>query len=162
MLPAAGRRWPAGGFDPTDPRAPVRLVQVLDAPGVHPDVFEALIGRPWTVSPVGDRTGIRLDGEPLPTSGAAAALVSFGLLPGAIQLPASGEPIVLLADAPTIGGYPVPAVVARADQPILAQRPAGERLLFRSVDARTARSAQADLRAVLATGAGDPRLPDPP
>ena len=112
-----------------------------EAPGVHPDALEALIARRWTVSPVGDRTGVRLEGGPLPTSEAAAALVSSGLLPGAIQVPASGEPIVLLADAPTVGGYPVPAVVARADLAIVAQRRPTDRVEFTLATARAAREA---------------------
>jgi urea carboxylase len=143
-LAAPGRRWPTDSFDPTDPRAPVRLVAVVEAPGVHPDAFDALVASTWTVSPIGDRTGIRLEGQPLPTSEAAATLVSSGLIVGAIQLPASGEPIVLLADGPTIGGYPVPAVVTRADQPILAQRGAGDRVVFSVVDVEAARLAARD------------------
>jgi biotin-dependent carboxylase-like uncharacterized protein len=137
----AGRHWPAGGFDPTDPGAPVRIVAVPDSPGVHPDALAALIGREWRISPVGDRTGARLEGTPLPTSDAAATLVSSGVVPGGIQIPASGEPIVLLADAPTIGGYPVPAIVARADLPIVAQRPPGERIPWLRIDAEGARQA---------------------
>ena len=148
----AGNVWPAGGFDPTDPDAPVRVVAVPDAPSVHPDALEALVERPWTVSPIGDRTGVRLEGARIPISEAAAALVSSGVLPGAIQLPASGEPIVLLADAPTIGGYPVPAVVARADLPIVAQRQPGERVRFSMCTAAEARNAASARRVLLAEG----------
>ncbi len=109
--PGRGRR---STDDPFADRV-VRIVPNVDAPGVHPDALDALVARPWTVSPVGDRTGARLEGAPIPTDETAATLVSTGVLPGAIQILPSGLPIVLLADAPTIGGYPVPAVVARAD-----------------------------------------------
>jgi allophanate hydrolase subunit 2 len=104
------------------------------------------------VSPIGDRTGLRLAGTAMPIDEAAAALVSAGVLPGALQLPPSGLPIVLLADAPTVGGYPVPAMVASADQPVVAQRQPGDVLTFVRVTAREARSAAIARRAVLAEG----------
>lgn len=146
MAPRAGRSWSAGGFDPTDPEAEVTVVAVPDAPGVHRDALDALIARPWTVSPVGDRTGLRLEGEALPTSQAADTLVSGGVMPGAIQVPPSGLPIVLLADAPTLGGYPVPAVVARADLAIVAQRQSGVDLRFVAITPEEARMASAERR----------------
>lgn len=152
MAPEPGRRWPAGAFDPTDPDAPVRVIAVAEAPGAHPDVLEALVASAWTVSPVGDRTGVRLVGEQLPISEAAAALVSSGLLPGAVQVPASGEPIILLADAPTVGGYPVPAIVSRADLAIVAQRQPGEALRLERTEPRAARDAASVQRVVLAEG----------
>ncbi|MET1232621.1 MAG: biotin-dependent carboxyltransferase family protein, partial [Candidatus Limnocylindrales bacterium] len=137
-------RWATGGFDPTM-ETTIRIVRVSPAPGVHATAFDRLVSRAWTVSPVGDRTGARLEGDALPTTAAGEHLVSAGVLPGAIQLPASGEPIVLLADAPTIGGYPVPAVVARADVPIIAQRQPGEAVSFVAITLQEARLA-ADAR----------------
>jgi urea carboxylase len=147
MAADAGRRWPSGGFDPTDPGAALHFVAVADGPGVHPDAVELLVGSAWTVSPVNDRSGVRLDGATLPADAAAGELVSRGVLPGAIQVPASGQPIVLLADAPTIGGYPVPGVVASADLPIVAQRPAGEPLRLVHIGAREARTLAVERRA---------------
>lgn len=136
----AGNSWPAGGFDPVNEET-VRIVAVPDAPGVHPDALKALTGRRWTVSPVGDRTGVRLDGVPLPTSETGAVLVSAGVVPGAIQVPPSGLPIILLSDGPTIGGYPVPAVVSRADLPIVAQRAPGDRVMLVAIEGTEARMA---------------------
>jgi allophanate hydrolase subunit 2 len=60
----------------------------------------------------------------------------LGLLPsepacaGAIQIPLDGNPIVLMADAPTVGGYPKIATVAEADLPVMAQKAPGERVRF--------------------------------
>ncbi len=136
----ADRVWPPGGFDPIV-ESPIRIVPVSSAPGVHPEALTGLIGRAWTVSPIGDRTGMRLEGEPLPTTDAASMLVSSGVMPGVVQLLPSGEPVILMADAPTIGGYPVPAVVARADLPIIAQRQAGEEVGFVAITLEEARLA---------------------
>jgi 5-oxoprolinase (ATP-hydrolysing) subunit C len=149
----AGRVWPSGAFDPVIEHV-VRVVAVPDAPGVRPDAVDALVGRPWSVSPVGDRTGIRLEGDPLPTSGTADALSSCGIMPGAVELPPSGEPIIMLADAPTIGGYPVPAVVARADLPIVAQRQPGDDIAFALISIGDALEARGARRRSLEEGSG--------
>jgi allophanate hydrolase subunit 2 len=53
--------------------------------------------------------------------------------PGALQVPPGGRPIVLMADAPTVGGYPKPAVVCAADLGRLAQRPPGAEVRFARV-----------------------------
>lgn len=143
------RRWSSGVFDPTAEQ-PIRIVALPGAPGLDRNAVQALLQSAWTVSPIGDRTGLRLDGTAMPIDEAAAALVSAGVLPGALQLPPSGLPIVLLADAPTVGGYPVPAMVASADQPVVAQRQPGDVLTFVRVTAGEARSAAIARRAVLA------------
>jgi allophanate hydrolase len=78
---------------------------------------------------------------PLPTSETGAVLVSAGVVPGAIQVPPSGLPIILLLDGPTIGGYPVPAVVSRADLPIVAQRAPGDRVMLVAIEGTEARMA---------------------
>ena len=111
--------------------------------------FDALVGRVWSVSPRSDRVGLRLDGDPLSAASAsreqAGDLVSIPMLPGAIQVPPDGRPIVLLVDAPTVGGYPVPAVVIAADLPALGQLRPGDTLRFEPLDLDMARqrSAQA-------------------
>jgi allophanate hydrolase subunit 2 len=62
---------------------------------------------------------------------------------GAIQLPPDGQPVALLADCPTVGGYPVLAVVIEADLPVLGQLAAGDPVTFVSVSLAEARSALA-------------------
>ncbi len=64
----------------------------------------------------------------------AAELPSEGLVIGAIQVPPDGQPVVMLADHPTTGGYPVIAVVEEADLGRLAQRPPGSTVRFRPID----------------------------
>lgn len=85
----------------------------------------------WTVSSQCDRVGYRLVGpalEPL-----AAQIVSEPVLPGSIQVPANGQPIVTMPDGPTIGGYPKLGLVDPADLPRLAQCRAGQSVRFVSV-----------------------------
>lgn len=99
----------------------------------------------FTVSSSSNRTGYRLQGESLRVK-FNGEMISFGMLPGAIQIPPSGEPIVMMADAPTSGGYPVIAVVIRADLPLLAQaEPFKSRIQFKPVSVRIAREAYVEM-----------------
>ena len=68
----------------------------------------------FTVSQRSDRMGFRLDGPLLAHTG-ENNFVSDGTVPGAIQVPGSGQPIVLMADSQTTGGYPKIATVISAD-----------------------------------------------
>jgi allophanate hydrolase subunit 2 len=70
--------------------------------------------------------------------------------PGAIQVPADGQPIVLLADCQTVGGYPKIATVIRADLPRLAHLPPGAEIRFAAVDATQAAAARAAQARLLA------------
>ncbi len=112
----------------------VRL-RVVQGPGSGrlPGSLEALCAHAWEVAPEADRTGLRLLGPSLPPGGREGVLVSTGMLWGAVQVPPDGSPIVLLADAPPVGGYPVPAVVIRADLPLLGQLAPGDRVVFVAV-----------------------------
>jgi KipI family sensor histidine kinase inhibitor len=81
----------------------------------------------YTVTPASNRTGLRLDGEPM-HRWSEAELPSEGLVTGALEVPPDGLPILLLADHPTVGGYPVIAVVVSADIGLAAQLRPGDRL----------------------------------
>ena len=84
----------------------------------------------WTVAS-SSRVGVRLSG-PLLARAAHDELPSEGLVTGAVQVPPDGQPVVMLADHPTTGGYPVIAVVDDADVGRLAQRPPGTTVRFRA------------------------------
>jgi allophanate hydrolase subunit 2 len=75
--------------------------------------------------------GVRLGGSALQP--AAGELLSCGVVAGAIQVPGGGEPIVLLADHQTTGGYPIIATVIHADLGLVAQAAPGEYLRFERV-----------------------------
>ena len=90
------------------------------------------LDRTFRVTPQSDRTGLRLSGERL-AGRASAELVSRPVAPGTIQVPPDGQPIVLLADAQTIGGYPQLAHVITVDLPLLAQLRPGDSVRFREV-----------------------------
>jgi antagonist of KipI len=127
--------WPADPdeLDP-DRDPPIRIV------GGPWSGAETLVGRAWRVGPGSDRVGLRLDGEPIELA-AGPGLPSFGVLPGAIQVPPDGVPIVLLADAQTTGGYPVVGVAIAADMPRLAQLRAGAEVRFEVVSIASATAA---------------------
>ncbi|MFJ6651289.1 5-oxoprolinase/urea amidolyase family protein [Microbacterium sp. NPDC091313] len=115
--------------------AAVGEVEVELAPGPRADWFapaatRALFESAWTVSGDADRVGIRLDGPALERL-RAGELPSEGMLAGAIQVPPSGRPTILLADSPVTGGYPVIAVVTDATIDRLAQARPGARVRFR-------------------------------
>ena len=79
----------------------------------------------WKVTPQSDRMGLRLEGAALARR-SGGELLSTAVTPGTVQVPPDGQPIVLLADAQTIGGYPQLAHVISVDLPLLAQvRPGG-------------------------------------
>jgi antagonist of KipI len=75
--------------------------------------------------------GVRFDGPLLGGGDTAGSLASVAVLPGTVQLPPDGKPIVLLADAQTIGGYPVIGHVIAADLPRVAQLRPGDRVHWR-------------------------------
>ena len=77
--------------------------------------------------------GYRLQGPHLAHRG-AAEIISAGVVTGAVQVPADGQPIVLMADHQTSGGYPVIATVLSADIPLLAQCLPGSRLRFAPIE----------------------------
>ncbi|MEO7371378.1 MAG: allophanate hydrolase subunit 2 family protein, partial [Ilumatobacteraceae bacterium] len=85
---------------------------------------------PFVVSASGNRVGARLIGRPLERV-RIRELLSEGLVEGAIQVPPDGQPIVMLADHPVTGGYPVIAVVASDDLPSVVQARPGSTLRFR-------------------------------
>ncbi|MDF7824954.1 biotin-dependent carboxyltransferase family protein [Pontiellaceae bacterium B12227] len=103
-------------------------------PGPEADWFDCgglntFLTEAFYVSSKSDRTGIRLEGAPL-SFRHEAQLVSSGIAMGTIQVPPSGQPIVMMADHPTTGGYPRIGNVVRDDLPILAQLRPGDDVRF--------------------------------
>jgi allophanate hydrolase subunit 2 len=98
-----------------------------------PDALTILCSGSYAVTAASNRTGLRLAGPALPRAG-RAELASEGLVTGALQVPHDGQPILLLADHPTVGGYPVIAVVASADIGLAAQLRPGSQVRFKIGD----------------------------
>jgi antagonist of KipI len=138
------RRWPPG-MASSGVRLAAEPPVIAVTRGPHADrlgagVIEGLGEAAWIVSARSDRVGVRLDGPRLPvTDDGSGDLVSLPMIVGAVQVPPDGSPIVLSVDAPTIGGYPVAAVVIEADLPVLGQLRPGDEVRFAWVDAETAR-----------------------
>ncbi len=96
-----------------------------------PDAVELLCGQAWTVTPQSNRVGIRLAGEEALARANHAELPSEGTARGSIQVPASGQPVLFLADHPLTGGYPVIASVATHHLDRAGQIPVNARVRFR-------------------------------
>ncbi|PRD17478.1 5-oxoprolinase subunit PxpC [Pantoea coffeiphila] len=107
-------------------------VRALPGPEYHEfsaESREAFWRTAWRLDPQSNRMGYRLQGRKLQRD-ADRELLSHGLVPGVVQVPAGGQPIVLLADAQTTGGYPRIACVIEADLYHLAQLRLGEPIHF--------------------------------
>jgi biotin-dependent carboxylase-like uncharacterized protein len=83
----------------------------------------------YKISNLTDRMGMRLEGTVMENT-INTNIRSEGITKGAIQIPADGQPIILLTDYPTIGGYPKIANVISADYNLLIQKPPGEKIFF--------------------------------
>ena len=114
---------------------------------LSPESRKAFFGSGFGVSRDADRMGYRLEGPVLEVSG--EELLSFGLAAGAVQVPRSGQPILLMADHQTAGGYPVVATVASAAMPVAAQLLPGDELRFAEVTIESALRMRAAQRAAL-------------
>ena len=120
---------------PLDPgrNQPIRLVLGPQNEMFTAQARETLLTSAYTISNSADRMGVRLDGPALAHAG-NSEIVSDGTAPGSIQVPGSGQPIVLLADRQTTGGYPKIATIISTDLPVLARRRPGDRVEFEAVD----------------------------
>ncbi|HLK02800.1 MAG TPA: biotin-dependent carboxyltransferase family protein [Candidatus Acidoferrum sp.] len=110
----------------------------------------SFFGQTYRVSEVADRTGIRLDGQPLELS-AGSDMLTEGVALGAIQIPRDGKPIILFVEQQTTGGYPKIANVIAADLFRVGQLRTGDEIHFESVSLETARSLLLRLEAYLSS-----------
>jgi biotin-dependent carboxylase-like uncharacterized protein len=126
-------------LDPASGPAPT-AIQVMHGPHRFPgpDRHE-LVSRVWTVGDASNRIGIRLSGEGRPLGAGAPETTSTAMITGAIQVPRDGNPIILMPDHATLGGYPVIACVIAADVAKLGQLRPGDKVRFAPVDRQTAR-----------------------
>jgi KipI family sensor histidine kinase inhibitor len=131
--PNERREWRPRGAEPAEfGPGPVELRAIA---GPRDDWFAAgaldvLTGGSYVVSPASNRTGLRLTGPAL-RRGRSGELLSEGMTAGSLQVTHEGQPILLLADHPTTGGYPVIAVILAADLGRAAQLRPGQQVRFR-------------------------------
>jgi biotin-dependent carboxylase-like uncharacterized protein len=120
------------------PGAPLRVVVGPQAHGFQDAGLTAFFNGRFRVASSSDRQGLRLEGPPVPYAGGEGR--SQGVLPGAVQIPANGQPIILGWDGPVTGGYPVIAGVISADLPRVAQLRPGDALTFTTIEVERARA----------------------
>lgn len=143
----AGRVWPQEARPGYTPEPILRVL-----PGPHSDLFdpsalEQLYVQRLRVGVSSNRIGYRLEGIQLRTK--SGNLRSLGVVPGVIQVPPDGAPILLMADAQPTGGYPIAGVVIGPDLPLAAQLLPGDLARLRrttQAEARTAWQACASRR----------------
>ena len=122
---------------------PIELLRGSHWSLLDPASQKVLLESGFVLSKDSNRTASRLDGQTLKLH-TALEMISEAALPGTMQLPPSGQPIVLMAEAPVTGGYPRIAQVTAVDLPRLAQRRPGDTVSFREVSLRHALSRLAD------------------
>ena len=110
----------------------VRLIGGAQFDLLDDDSRDRLTSETFHISPSSDRMGYRLTGVPLSLQ-KPVELLSEGVAFGTVQLPPGGEPIVLMADHQTTGGYPRVGEVASIDLPLVAQLKPGDRIRFRVI-----------------------------
>jgi antagonist of KipI len=120
----AGRamRMPAGG-------ARLRVLLGPHDAMFTPEAVETLLGSRFTITPQSNRMGYRLEGPAVRHTG-PADILSDATPVGSLQVPASGQPILLMADRQTTGGYPKIATVISADLPLAGQLAPGDWIQF--------------------------------
>ena len=123
---------------PVEPDTPLRVVVGPQAGQFDDTGLAAFFGGRYRVDVASDRRGVRLVGAAV--THAQAELPSQGVLPGAIQVPPDGQPIILGWDGPVTGGYPVIAAVIAADWPKLAQLKPGDAVRFATIEAAAAQA----------------------
>lgn len=151
----------------SDPERLYRSGAIRFIPGPQWDMMDeadrkAFVTETFEISTRSDRMGYRLSGREL-RSAKGAELISTAVLTGTVQVPPGGEPIVLLADRQTTGGYPMVAQVIRADLGAVAQLRPGDEIRFTEVTIDDAHQALRNVEQVVGElkGGGD-RAPSRP
>lgn len=154
-----GRKLAKGdavGFRTPNPSLPLPRTAPVPAPagrevtirvilGPQDDMFtkeglDTFLSQPYTVSKDFDRMGCRLEG-PVIQHKTDGNIISDGMVTGAIQVPTSGQPIIMLAERQTVGGYTKIATVISTDLPLVGQRKTGDVIRFQAVSVEEAHRA---------------------
>ena len=112
-----------------------KYIRVIPGPQMNyffPKVIKNFLNNPFIISNTSNRMGIRLVGN-ICKAIKSHNIASEGIVKGSIQVPGDGNPIVLMNDHPTIGGYPKIATVILSDLSKIAQLPSGSKVLFKKI-----------------------------
>ena len=115
----------------------IRLLKGTNFNYFSKESINELTGKEFSVSKLSDRMGMRLQGPEIKNS-KETNIRSEGLVKGVVQVPPDGNPIIMLSDHGTIGGYPKIAVVISADYDKLIQTPPGKKLKFKLIELKEA------------------------
>lgn len=148
----AGVAAPSDLLSSVLPTRAVRIVRGPSSEWFSDAAWNALCTGDFVVSPRSDRVGARLTGPSIERR--ADEVPTGGMVAGAIQVPPDGNPVVLLADHAVTGGYPVIAVVASVDLPLIAQARPGTAVGFVEVSPAQAATAFRDAEERLASVRG--------
>ncbi len=122
---------------------PIRLIAGPQDASFKPEALAVLVSQPYRLTSLCDRMGYRLEGPALAHK-VSADIASDGIAFGSVQVPADGQPIILMAERQTTGGYTKIATVASCDLPRLVQSLPGQALDFTWVSVAEAQAALAD------------------
>lgn len=121
---------------------PTQTIRIISGPQLEAfsgEGFSTLLSKPYTVTSSSDRMGYRLDGAKIKhASGCDGNIISDAITKGAIQVPGHGQPIIMMADRQTTGGYAKIGHVITVDLPLVAQLRAGGVIRFALCDVETA------------------------
>lgn len=123
---------------PSPHRQTLRVIKSNQWADFTDDSLHHFLKSSWRVSTQSERMGYRLEGPQLRLSHPKQMLSEVASF-GTIQVPADGQPIILMADRQSTGGYPKIATVAQVDLPTLAQRKPGDKFMFEIIDLNEAR-----------------------
>jgi antagonist of KipI len=119
--------------------APIRIIPGPEVSRLASKGVISLLTSEYQVSGHSDRMGYRLEGEPIGLNTPSADIISAGIAMGTIQVPGNGQPIILMADRQTTGGYVRAAVVASVDLGRVAQLRPGDTVTFAEISPEEAR-----------------------
>ena len=129
-----GRSVPAQYIPLYENKIKLRFIPNLSVNGCDSNSLKQFTGQSFKVTPKMDRMGYKLSGDPIKISN--TGIISQGISLGTIQLPKDGQPIVLMRDRQTMGGYPQIGCVAYLDIPLLAQSMPGTEINFIAADVK--------------------------
>ncbi|GEM16808.1 5-oxoprolinase subunit C family protein [Gluconobacter oxydans] len=138
--PAANICLPAAGYGlsrpcplPSAEGTQVRVLPAAEHDIFTPESLKTFQTAAWTLTPSANRMGYRLEGQETLMLTRKLNLFSHGILPGTVQVPPAGQPIIQMMDANTCGGYPKIATVIEPDLRLLSQTVVGAPVHFREI-----------------------------